>query len=67
MLGLRQVLPLTLRLLWRKGNGAITKRLKNTWERVTRGDLLLFYVTSPVCGVVGIASVKGKAEENNVL
>ncbi|MEM3958620.1 MAG: hypothetical protein QXO47_10525, partial [Thermoproteota archaeon] len=43
------------------------KRLKRSWERVAKDDLLLFYVTSPVRGIVGVASVEGKAEENNIL
>ena len=51
----------------KKGRWGVNKRLKNTWDRVSKGDLLLFYVTSPVCGIVGIASVEGKAEENSVL
>ena len=45
----------------------MNRRLKNTWDRVAKGDLLLFYVTSPVRGIVGVARVEGKAEENNIL
>ncbi|MEM2980551.1 MAG: hypothetical protein QW385_04170, partial [Thermoproteota archaeon] len=33
----------------------------------TQGDLLLLYVTGPVRGIVGIARVEEKAEENNIL
>ncbi|MEM3388930.1 MAG: EVE domain-containing protein [Thermoproteota archaeon] len=50
-----------------KGKWGVNKMLKNSWERVAQGDLLLFYVTSPVYGIVGVASVEGKAEENNIL
>ncbi|MEM2050490.1 MAG: hypothetical protein QXZ11_05150 [Thermoproteota archaeon] len=50
-----------------KGKWGVNMRLKNSWNRVAQGDLLLFYVTSPVCGIVGVASVEGKAEENNIL
>ncbi|MEM3465252.1 MAG: EVE domain-containing protein [Candidatus Jordarchaeales archaeon] len=50
-----------------KDKWGVNRRLKNTWERVAKGDLLLFYVTSPVCGIVGVASVEGKSEENNIL
>ncbi|MEM4230181.1 MAG: hypothetical protein QXZ66_10540, partial [Thermoproteota archaeon] len=51
----------------KKGKWGVNMRLKNSWNRVAQGDLLLFYVTSPVCGIVGVASVEGKAEENNIL
>ncbi|MBO3797353.1 MAG: EVE domain-containing protein [Thermoproteota archaeon] len=50
-----------------KGKWGVNMRLKNSWNRVAQGDLLLFYVTSPVRGIVGVASVEGKAEENNIL
>jgi hypothetical protein len=50
-----------------KSRWGVNKRLKNTWERVAQNDLLLFYVTSPVCGIVGIANVEGKAIEESIL
>lgn len=50
-----------------KGKWGVNKRLKNSWDKVAQGDLLLFYVTSPVRGIVGVARVEGKAEENNIL
>ncbi|MEM2930973.1 MAG: EVE domain-containing protein [Thermoproteota archaeon] len=45
----------------------VNKRLKNSWDRIAQGDLLLFYVTSPVRGIVGVARVEDKVEENNIL
>ncbi|MEM3387809.1 MAG: EVE domain-containing protein [Thermoproteota archaeon] len=59
--------PLNLKTSLQKARWGVNKRLKNSWEKVFKGDLLLFYVTSPVCGIVGVASVEGKAEENNIL
>ena len=49
------------------GKWGVNKRLKNAWDRVSQGDLFLFYVTSPVRGIVGVARVEGKAEEDNIL
>lgn len=46
-----------------KARWGVNERLKNAWDIVARGDLLLFYVTSPVCGVVGVASVEDKTVE----
>ncbi|MEM2945294.1 MAG: EVE domain-containing protein [Thermoproteota archaeon] len=50
-----------------RGKWGVNKRLKNSWDRIAQGDLLLFYVTSPIRGIVGVASVESKAEENNIL
>ncbi|MBO3798907.1 MAG: EVE domain-containing protein [Thermoproteota archaeon] len=58
---------LNLKTSIEKSKWGVNRRLKNTWERVAKGDLLLFYVTSPVRGIIGIARVEGKAEENNIL
>ncbi|MEM2087541.1 MAG: hypothetical protein QXF52_02560 [Thermoproteota archaeon] len=45
----------------------MNSRFRVVRDRGAQDDLLLFYVTSPVCGIVGVASVEGKAEENIVL
>jgi predicted RNA-binding protein with PUA-like domain len=58
---------LNLKTSLEKGKWGVNKRLKNTWERVANGDLLFFYVTSPVCGIVGIANVEGKTIEESIL
>jgi hypothetical protein len=58
---------LNLRTSLEKGKWGVNKRLKGAWERVSSGDLLLFYVTSPVRGIVGFASVEGKAMEESIL
>jgi predicted RNA-binding protein len=45
----------------------VSTRLKGVWEKVAKGDLLIFYVTSPVRGIVGVAFVEGKIEEHTTL
>jgi predicted RNA-binding protein len=45
----------------------VTTRLKGVWEKVAKGDLLVFYVTSLVRGAVGIAFVEDKIEESTTL
>ncbi|MEM2842128.1 MAG: hypothetical protein QW201_02365 [Thermoproteota archaeon] len=58
---------LNLKTSLEKAKWGINRRLKNSWDRVAEGNLLLFYVTSPVCGIVGIARVEGRAVENSIL
>ena len=58
---------LNLKTSLKKGKWGVNKRLKKTWEKVANGDLLFFYVTSPVRGIVGLASVEGKAIEESIL
>jgi hypothetical protein len=58
---------LNLKTSLEKGKWGVNKRLKKTWERVASGDLLFLYVTSPVRGIVGLASVEGKAMEESIL
>jgi predicted RNA-binding protein len=48
---------LNLKTSLEKGKWGVNKRLKNTWEKVANGDLLFLYVTSPVRGIVGLASI----------
>ena len=58
---------LNLKTSLEKGKWGVNKRLKKTWEKVASGDLLFLYVTSPVRGIVGLASVEGKAMEESIL
>ncbi len=37
--------------------------LKKRWEKILTGDLLVFYVTSPISGVIGLGKVIKKSEE----
>ena len=45
----------------------VSTRLKGVWEKVAEGDLLVFYITSPIHGVVGVAFVEDKIEESTML
>jgi hypothetical protein len=36
--------------------------LKKRWDRLSRGDILAFYVSRPVSGVIGIGRITGKHE-----
>jgi predicted RNA-binding protein with PUA-like domain len=40
---------------------------KNIWEKLQKGDLLLFYATSPISGVIGIAKVENKFKQDKPL
>jgi predicted RNA-binding protein with PUA-like domain len=40
---------------------------KNLWEKLQKGDLLLFYATSPIKGVIGIAKVENKFKQDKPL
>lgn len=41
----------------------VREGLKTFWDKLTIGDILLFYVVSPVSGVVGIGKVESKFEQ----
>lgn len=40
-----------------KGKWGVNKRLRKTWERVAKDDTILFYISNPVCGIVGAGIV----------
>jgi predicted RNA-binding protein len=40
---------------------------KNLWEKLQKGDLLLFYATSPIKGVIGIGKVENKFKQDKPL
>jgi predicted RNA-binding protein len=41
--------------------------LKKSWEKLQKGDMLIFYVTNPISGVIGIGSVEDIFEQKNPL
>ena len=45
----------------------MTKRYEDFWKRVSPKDILFFYVTSPVKGVVGYGVIMEKLKENKPL
>lgn len=56
------ITALTQRRIW--GLKTTQRRL---WEGINTGfDVVLFYVTSPVCGVVGYGPIVGLMEENTL-
>jgi len=38
--------------------------LRKSWEKISEGDLLVFYATSPISGVIGLGKVTKKKEED---
>lgn len=38
----------------------VREGLKDKWEKLSKNDILIFYVTSPVSGVIGIGKVENK-------
>nr|BAJ49214.1 hypothetical protein HGMM_F32B02C09 [Candidatus Caldarchaeum subterraneum] len=53
---------------WERGLTAsiwgVTNKLKTRWEAVSRGDVLLFYCTAPVRGIIGYGKVKNKYKQD---
>jgi len=42
-------------------------KLKHLWEKISKGDVLIFYVTRPVSGVVGVGTVENKFKQETPL
>ena len=42
-------------------------RQKLQWEQITEGDILIFYATAPVSGVIGYGVVKTKFKQDRPL
>ena len=40
------------------------KNLKNRWDKIKKGDILVFYVSRPVGGVIGFGTVETKFKQN---
>ncbi|MEM3421421.1 MAG: EVE domain-containing protein [Candidatus Hadarchaeum sp.] len=45
----------------------VKERQKNLWEKLQKGDLLLFYATSPVSGIIGVAKIDNKVIQDKPL
>jgi hypothetical protein len=45
----------------------VTKRFKAIWKKVSKGDVLIFYATNPVKGVIGIGKVKKRFKDKTPL
>jgi len=45
----------------------VKKRFKKLWDRLDRGDILVFYVSSPINGFVGVGKIKDKFEQKDPL
>jgi len=45
----------------------IKKNLKNRWDKLEKGDILVFYISRPVSGVVGFGRVETKFKQNKPL
>jgi len=43
------------------------KNLKNRWDKLEKGDILVFYISRPVSGVVGFGRVETKFKQNKPL
>jgi hypothetical protein len=40
---------------------------KNVWEKLQKGDILLFYATSPIKGIIGVGRIKNKFKQDKPL
>lgn len=45
----------------------LTLRHKSNWKKVNEGDILLFYATRPVQGLVGFAKIRSKKMDETPL
>jgi len=56
---------------WRKGTAeriwGVKEGLKNFWDKLKPGDILLFYVTSPISGIIGFGRLETKFKQDKPL
>lgn len=45
----------------------VREGLKQIWEKMSKGDILIFYVTSPISGVIGIGKLESKFKQDKPL
>jgi predicted RNA-binding protein len=45
----------------------VTEELKSSWETLEKDDILLFYATSPVRGIIGVGRVRNKFKQDKPL
>jgi predicted RNA-binding protein len=56
---------------WEKGSvesiWGVKEGLKSSWEKLKPGDILLFYVTSPISGLIGFGRLETKFKQDKPL
>jgi predicted RNA-binding protein len=56
---------------WEKGSAesiwGVKEGLKSSWEKLKPGDILLFYVTSPISGLIGFGRLETKFKQDKPL
>lgn len=45
----------------------IREGLKSRWDKLEKGDILLFYSTSPISGIIGVGEVESKFKQDKPL
>lgn len=45
----------------------VVKGLKHYWDKIEKGDLLLFYAKAPIKGVIGVARIENKFKQDKPL
>jgi hypothetical protein len=45
----------------------VVEGLKSTWEKLQKGDILLFYATFPIKGIIGVGRIKNKFKQDKPL
>ncbi|MEW6070100.1 MAG: EVE domain-containing protein [Candidatus Thermoplasmatota archaeon] len=51
----------------KQGIWGVRKGLEKFWNKISKGDILIFYVTSPVSGVIGFGRVTTKFKQDKPL
>jgi len=45
----------------------VQESLKHTWEKLQKGDLLFFYASKPIKGIIGVARIENKFKQDKPL
>lgn len=45
----------------------VNESLRHTWEKLQKGDLLFFYATKPIKGIIGVARIENKFKQDRPL
>jgi hypothetical protein len=45
----------------------VPESLKHAWDKLQKGDLLFFYATAPVSGIIGVAKIENKFKQDKPL
>jgi hypothetical protein len=51
------------RALERREVWGVRERYQATWDRMRKGDILLFYAMKPIKGIIGYGTIRSKARE----